>query len=210
MERADFILRLAVEEDRHPDLATVGDALIAWSNALRIAGSVIVPDSVPRIELIGVEPGSQMFRVTLKKTEDFAENLKAGAADYPLVTKTAITLATLIAGAFLGAFAQNVLSHDPQTSKEQMAVLIDLDRTMHESVELQKESANFFSILQNDPAIKGVSILSDSDRETLYYVPRSDFAHRSGLWGAPEAEVYAPRQRVSRWDVTLIRAGHPH
>ena len=92
MEEADFVLRLDIATDRLPELATVGDALIAWSEMLRAASMAVDETGIARVELAGVERGSQLFKIVLRRMESFAEHLSDGAAEYPLTAKAAMAL----------------------------------------------------------------------------------------------------------------------
>lgn len=183
-------------------MGTIGDALIMWDEMLRLAATTVNPRSEPRVELVAVEPGSQIFKVALQAIEGFAENVMDGAKDYPLTAKAALALGAMAAGSLI----QNALAPDTVISAKQMSTLKEMNDSLKESVSLQKSQQQFYSILQSDPAIDGVGLLAVGSRSELYYVPRDEFPDRSGLWDHGPNEVYKPRQKIARWEVTLIRA----
>lgn len=205
-DKPDLILRLEVAPERSPDLQNVGEALIAWNDVIKTAAQLIDPSAEAKVELAGVEPGSQLFKIVLRRVEEFAQTLKAGADQYPLTAKTALALALMIGSSVAGAVIQDSLTESPQIPEEQMGVFRGIERNLKESVELQRNAQRFYGILGHDPAITGVELLDGTDRHVIWSVPREQFAERSGFWGGEQPLIYEPKNRIARWDVTLIRA----
>jgi len=202
MSEVDFTLRFELEASRSPDADHVADALKAWVEIVRTAGSVIDPDSEIRVELVAVQPGSQKFLLALKKAEEFADNVTKGASDYPLLSKAAMALGALVGGTLIS----NAVTPDPRIPEDQMDVFVGLQNELRESNELERQSQRFYGILQEEPAIAGIEVLRGPEQTPFYRVPRREFSERSGMWG-PEAQVvYEPRSRTARWKVTLIKA----
>ena len=205
MAAADFILKLEISETRNPQAESVADALTAWVEMMRVAASVIEPGAGVRIELVGVEPGSQMFKLAIRRIEELSNRIKDGAEEFPLVSKAAMTVAGLVAGTVLGVGITNALTPDPRIPPDQMAVFNHMNEQLHESVALQRQTMRLYGVLQNEPAFDRVDVLRGSDHGLIYSVPRNEFAPRSGLWSqdAPATSTVATRTAV--WDVTLIK-----
>lgn len=203
---SDLILRFDLTDQRSPDLETVAEALIAWGNVIRTASAVIDPDGFVKIELAGVDDGSQIFKILLRRIERFSQQVRDGASEYPLTAKAALALAALIASTAGAVVLQNLIEDDPHIPKDQMRVFEKMQEDLAQSVELQRQAQDFYKILQHDPAIKEVELYDGETKRRIWSVPREEFAPRSGLWGDEDQSVYEPRQKFARWDVVLIRA----
>lgn len=207
MDEADLILKFEIAPDRNPEAESVADALDAWVDVLRAAAAVVEPDANLSVELVGVEPGSQVFRLALRKLEAQAERVKTGADEFPLISKAAITLGGLIGGTLIVVSITNAMTPDPRIPDDQMAVFQKMERELAESVELQRQSARFWGIMQDEPAFDQVDVLRPHDRQPVYQIPRSEFAERSGIWsGDEDTEVSAVVEtRRATWDVILVK-----
>lgn len=206
MADEDLILKFEILRGKSPEAESVADALAAWVDVLRAAGAVVAPGASLSIELVGVEPGSQMFKLALRKLEDAAGRVKAGSDEFPLVSKAAMTLGGLIGGTMIVVTLTNEITPDPRIPPDQMAVFEEMRQSLAESVELQRESARFWGIMQDEPAFQRVDVLRGSDRKPIYQVPRSEFAERSGLWSGDSGDVDANVEtRRATWDVILVK-----
>lgn len=203
----DIILRFEIAPGKSPEADSVAQAISAFVEVLRTAAGVIEPESGLSVELVGVEPGSQMFKLALRKVHGAAEQIAAGAADYPLYKKAAIALGSLIGGTVIVVSITNAMTPDPRIPPDQMAVFEQMNQRMAESVELQRQSARFWGIMQDEPAFDQVDVLNGFDRSPVYQVPRSEFAERSGLWsGDGQDEISATvERRTATWDVILVK-----
>jgi hypothetical protein len=199
----DLILKFEIAPGRSPEAESVAQAIAAFVDVLRAAANVVDPDSSLSVELVGVEPGSQMFKLALRNA---AERVRAGADRFPLFKRAAITLGPLIGTTLLTVTITNLITPDPRIPADQMAVFDEMSRNMAASVELQRQSARFWGITQDEPAFNGVDVLSGHDRTLVYQVPRSEFAERSGIWSGDAAEVTAlVERRTATWDVILVK-----
>lgn len=206
MASEDLILKFEIVEGKTPDAEVVARALLAWIDILKVAGSVLEPGSQLEVGLVGVENGSDIFKLSLRKAEGFAQQLKAGAEEYPLVSKAAIALAGIVGGTVVTVAVTAALTPDPRIPADQMAVFEENNRLLAESNELQRQQQRFYGILHEEPAIESVDIIRGYDREQLYTVPYADFAERSGLWSAEEAEPETQIETITAtWDVVLIK-----
>lgn len=207
MTATDIILKLEIVDGRTPDAENVANALLAWIDLLKTAGSIIDPEADLLVGLTGVEHGSNIFKLSLTRLETFAGQVRDGASEYPLASKAAIGLAGMIGASVIGVGVASVMEEDPRIPDDQMAVFVEQTKLLRESVELQREQNRFFGILHDEPAIESIDVLRP-DRTAYYTVPREDFAARSGLWtGASESAVQqqASEPRTVVWDVILLR-----
>lgn len=206
MAEADIILKFEIAPGKNPEAESVADALDAWVDVLRAAAGVIAPGESLSVELVGVEPGSQVFKLALRKMEDAAQSVKRGAEEFPLVSKAAMTLGGLIGGTMMMVSITNAMTPDPRIPADQMAVFEEMNRNLAESVDLQRESARFWGIMQDEPAFEQLDVLRGFDRQPVYQVPRGEFAERSGLWSGDDTDVTATVEtRRATWDVILVK-----
>lgn len=206
MADADLILKFEIAPDKNPEAESVADALDAWVDVLRAAAAVVAPGEGLSVELVGVEPGSHIFKLALRKLEDAAQRVKAGADEFPLVSKAAMTLGGLIGGTMIMVSITNSMTPDPRIPDDQMAVFEEMNRNLAESVELQRESARFWGIMQDEPAFDRLDVLRGYDRAPVYQIPRSEFAERSGIWsGDSELDTPTVETRRATWDVILVK-----
>lgn len=206
MAEADVVLKLEIVKGRVPDAENVANAILAWVDLLKVAGSVIDPHSEVRVGLSGVEDGSDVFKFALDRAERFAGQLAAGSSEYPLVSKAVMSLAAMVGGTVLGALAVDIVLPDPRIPDDQMAVFEEQRDLMARSVELQTQQMRFYGILDREPAIERIDVIRPYDDQTIYSVPRNQFAERSGVWGPAEPITPAVRPQTGRWDVILLRA----
>ena len=206
MADADLILKFEIAPNRSPEAQSVAEAINAYVDVLRAAASVVEPGSSLSVELVGVEPGSQLFRLALRKLEDAAERVKKGGEEYPLVSKTALALAALIGSTVIGTAITHELTPDPRIPPDQMAVFEKMENEMAQSLELQRESARFWGVMQDEPAFDRLDVLRGADREPFYQIPRGEFAERSGMWsGDAEEQSTQVETRRTTWDVILVK-----
>ncbi|MBY8828656.1 hypothetical protein [Hephaestia mangrovi] len=206
MVQEDLILKLEIVPERAPEADSVAEAIAAFVDVLRAAAAVAEPETGLSVELVGVEPGSQMFKLALRKLHDAAERIGEGGDEFPLFKKAAITLGGLIGSTVLVVTITNAMTPDSRIPPDQMAVFEEINRNMAESVDLQRQSARFWGVMQDEPAFSGVRVLNGHDRSQIYSVPRSEFAERSGLWDGDGGEfVAATERRTATWDVILVK-----
>lgn len=206
MAEADLILKFEITPGLNPEAESVAAALDAWVDVLRAAAAVVAPGESLAVELVGVEPGSQVFKLALRKLEDVAQRVKKGGDEFPLVSKAAMTLGGLIGGTMIIVSITNSMTPDPRIPDDQMAVFEEMNRNLAESLELQRESARFWGIMQDEPAFKQVDVLRGFDRSPVYEVPREEFAERSGLWSGDGAQLHETVEtRRATWDVILVK-----
>lgn len=203
----DIVLKLEIVPGAVPNAENVARALLAYIDMLKVAQTVIEPGSQLEVGLIGVEDGSDVFRLQLKRAEAFATTLKAGMEEYPLVSKALMALVGTIGVTLIGVAVTSVVTSDPRIPDDQMKVFHEHNRLLEESNELQRQQNRFFGILHEEPAIDRVDVMR-GDRTLVYSVPKNDFAARSGLWtgGSDEAETVTNETRTETWDVVLIKA----
>lgn len=198
----DIILRFGIAEGRNPQANSVAEALAAFVEVLQSAAEVVDPETRLSVELVGVEPGSQMFKLALRKVHEFGEQVEAGADQYPLYKKAAIALGGLIGGTMV----VNAVTPDPRIPEDQMVVFQEMNQNVAASVQLQRDSARFWGINHDDPAIEHVDVLNGFDRSPIYQVPRVEFADRSGLWTGDSDEIATTTEpRTATWDVILVK-----
>lgn len=199
----DLILKFEIAPGRSPEADSVAQALAAFVEVLRASAAVVEPESALSVELIGVEHGSQLFKLALRNA---AERIKAGGKEYPLIKKAAIQLGGLIGSTVVIVSITNAITPDPRIPKDQMAVFQQMEKDMAASVDLQRQSAKFWGIMQDEPAFERVDVLRGFDRTPIYQVPRSEFAERSGVWSDEGAELTATvERRTATWDVILVK-----
>lgn len=158
------------------------------------------------VELAGVEAGSQMFKMLLRRAEQAAQQVKGGSAEYPLISQVAIALGGMIVAGTIGSAATIALQPDPRIPDDQMHVFEQMGKDLHESVELQKKNTEFYGILQDEPAFRELKVLDGPSRTQLYSIPRSEFGARSGLWTGDDERVSPTvESRTAVWDVILIK-----
>lgn len=204
MIHEDLVLRFEIAEGKRPEAASLAQALAAFADVLRAAANVVEPESILLVEVVGVKPGSQMFKLALRKANTFLERADKGADDFPLVKKALIALGGLIGGTLIVVGMTNTLTPDPRIPADQMAVFDQMNERMAESVDLQRQSARFWGVTQDEPAFERVQVLRGQDRSIIYQVPRSEFAARSGIWSDESTElVQAVEKRSATWDVIL-------
>lgn len=202
----DLVFKLDIVPGRAPTLAAVAKVLEAYGEVLREAAGLLEPRNETSIELVGVEPGSDVFLIALRGIETFGETLRLGARRYPLVSNTALTLGGLIGSAILSAGITIAITPDPRIPDDQMAIFVETNKLMKESVELQKKNMRLYEALQNDPAFESVKVLGGGDRRVIAHVPRREFAERSGLWREQEQPVKRTIEtRRAVWEVVLIK-----
>lgn len=197
----DIILKFEIVKGRRPKAQSVAEALAAFVEVLQSAAEAIEPGSTLTVELVGVEPGSQMFKLALNKLHAFGQQVADGADDYPLYKKAAIALGSLIGGTLV----VNAVTPDPRIPQDQMAVFIETNANMAESVQLQRDAAKFWGINQDEPAFERVDVLNGFDRSPIYQIPRGEFADRSGLWAGDVELSSTTEPRTATWDVILVK-----
>jgi hypothetical protein len=203
---ADLVLKFEIDPDRDPLAESVAHALDAWVDVLKASAAVVDPESALVVELVGVEPGSQVFKFALRKLEAQAQRIKAGGDEYPLLSKTAIALGGLVVGSMVAVGAENLWGRDLRLPADQMAVFNSISDNLAKSVQLQQENARFWGILQDEPAFKGVEAQRGYDRSRIFEVPRDEFATRSGIWSGDDEQILALTEtRTAVWDVVLIK-----
>lgn len=208
MAEVDVTLRFEIAEGQTPDAENIIRALSAYVEILKTAGEIVAPQSRMEVGLAGVEDGSDIFKFVLRNCENFGENLVSGMAEYPLVSRAAITLGGLIGGTMIIIGLENRFSDDPQLPPEQMVVFQENNRLLSESNDLQKREMEFFGILQEEPAYERIDIIRPYGGGTIHSVPRAEFASRSGLWIGDESTVSDPSSQTitDTWNVILIKA----
>jgi len=194
----DVILKLEIEPGKQPELEAVARLLLAWVDTLETSAAIVDPEYRLRVELVGVEDGSDVFKAALKRIKD-------GADRYPEAKRISITLGSLIASNVLMIGMTVALTPNPRIPDDQMAVFQENNRLLAESVELQRKSAHLFEQAHEMPAIREIVVLDGEDRETLFKIPRSEFAERGGLWSGNEAEASGSEVRFATWDVILLK-----
>lgn len=205
MANADLILKFELVPGRSPDADNAAQALAAWVDLLRAAVSAIEPGTEVKIELVGVEKGSQTFLFAMRRVEQFGADVLDGMSEFPLIKKAVIALGGLVTSTAIIVGVTNVLTPDPRIPDDQMAVFEEQRDLLRESVELQREQARFYGTLQNEPAYDRIDVLN-GEYARIYTIPRDQFAARSGLW-AEDTEVFTLRTepRSAVWDVVLIK-----
>lgn len=206
MVEEDLVLRFEIVEGKNPEVESVAQALAAFADVLRAAATAIEPESSLVVELVGVEPGSNKFRMILRKAHRTLEEISAGADEYPIYKKAAMALGGLVCGTVIVVGITNSLTPDPRIPPDQMAVFQQMNERMAESVELQRQSARFWGITQDEPAFHRVQVLSGQGRVVMFDVPRTEFAARSGVWGDEESDIeQLVERRSATWDVILVK-----
>ena len=206
-QTADIVLKFETLPGRAPKLEAVTRALDAWGEMLRTAAEIAEPGSIPSIELVGVEDGSQVFKIALKKLQEFGATVSEGAAEYPIPKKLAIALSGSITTGLVAVGLQAALL-PTGLPDDQMEVFKETNRLLTESVDLQRKNKEFYEALQEEPAYTAVKVLEGEDGTVLYEVPKSEFATRSGVWGEEEdddVEQPETQVRTATWDVVLIK-----
>lgn len=202
MVEADIILKFDIVEGKSPDLDNVIRALSSWSDLMKVAGSIVDPNFNTKVELVGVEEGSEKFLLALRKINKELHNLKTGAEEYDLIAKAAMML-----GGAIGTTLFNIaVTPDPRIPEDQMEVFKEQNKLLEESNELERERQKYYDILQDEPAIESFEVTRACDNKVLYNVPRAQFATLSGLWeddAVEEKPLVEKRDRV--WDVILIK-----
>ncbi len=207
MVEADVTIRFVSEDGKTPNAENVLRALSTYVEILKIAGSVVDPSGRTEVGLAGVEAGSDVFKFVLRKCEDFGDHLTSGVSEYPLVSKAAISLGSLISGTVIIIGLTNALTPDPRIPDDQMEIFEENNRLLEESVELQRKEMEFYGILQEEPAYQSFEVIRPYSQEVVYKVPREEFAARSGLWMSDEIIEAEPdaQTRTATWDVVLIK-----
>lgn len=199
----DLILKFEIVPGLNPEADSVAEAIAAFVDVLRASAAVVDPDSILSVELVGVEPGSQMFKLALR---DVTKRIKVSADRFPLIKKALITLGPLIGSTVLVVTIDNAITPDPRIPDDQMAVFEEMNKNMAESLQLQRETARFWGVVHDEPAFGGVDVLNGYDRSPVYQVPRGEFAERSGFWSGDSEEVATTvERRVATWDVILVK-----
>ena len=207
MADADVTLRFEIAEGQTPDAENVVRALAAYIEILKTAGGIVAPGARMEVGLAGVEDGSDIFKFVLRSCEGFGENLKGGMAEYPLVSKAAITLGGLIGTTMIVIGLENHFSDDPRLPPEQMQVFEENNRLLKESNDLQRREIEFYGILQEEPAYEAIDIIRPYGGGTTYTVPKSEFSDRSGFWLTEPATALDPSAQTitDTWTVVLIK-----
>ncbi len=202
----DFVFKLEIVPGRSPKVESVTRALEAWADVIRTAAEIAEPESVASVELVGVEDGSDVFRIALRKMQNFGQAVADGAEEYPVATKVAVALSGMITTGLIAVGLQVAIVPDPRIPVDQMAVFKRTNELLAESNELQRKNMQFYGIVQDEPAFESVKVLNGGDRAQLYEVPRTEFATRAGLWDeATPTEQPVPETRTATWDVTLLK-----
>lgn len=206
MVQPDLVLEFEIEPGRSPDLANVARALLAWNDAVQAVVAAIDPGERVVVELLGVEPGSQRFKQILKRYERFSEQVEEGAADYPLIWKQTKWLAQCVAGGIIVAGITNAMAPESQTP-ELVDAIKDLNDTIRGDRDLTQSSQSFYEVLQNEPAISKLEVFEGDAKTPLYSVPRSEFAHRSGLFQAQDEsdDIEQIKPQTGTWEVVLVK-----
>jgi hypothetical protein len=207
MADPDVTLRFDVKPGEVPNAENVIRALAAYIDILKAAGKAIDPGSVMEVGLAGVEDGSDIFKLTLRRCESAASHLAGGMKEYPHLSKVAITLGGLIATSVVVVAIENALSDDTLLSDEQMHVFEENNRLLRESTELRRREMEFYGILQEEPAYDAIEFIRPYGDQVPHRVPRSEFAERSGIWGDQSEVIEDPTTRPASavWDVILIK-----
>lgn len=207
MVEPDLVLRFEIEDGEVPNAESIAKALLAWIDLLKVAGEVIEPGSRLEVGLTGVEDGSDIFKLVLRRLQSFGETMQAGMSEYPLPSKAAMTLGGLIGGTVIGTAITNAITPDPRIPDDQMAIFQQNNKLLEESVDLQKQQMRFYGILYDEPAVKEFEVIRPYDGRVVYRIPRSEFADRSGLWSgdAPPEVATMTETRTATWDVVLIK-----
>lgn len=203
MIEADLILEFEIEDGKSPDLENVARTLLAWNDAVQAAARAIDPSAEIVVELVGVEAGSQRFRQIFRHIDNFADNVEEGGKEYPHIWKHSKALAKCIAGGILLAGVTHAVTPDDQTP-----VLRDIRDLLRKDIETRQASQIFYESAQHEPSFSKIDVYeSDYASEPVYSVPRSEFAHRSGLFDpqGDEAETVTTRPRTVTWEVVLVR-----
>lgn len=204
----DLVLKLEIAPGQVPNAENVANVLLAYVEMLRVAASVVEPESKIEVGLAGVEDGSDVFRLTLRRMENAGGSLLAGMSDYPLLSKALIALAGMTATSLVTIALTATFAPDPRIPDDQMRVFEEQRRLLEESVSLQRQQMRFYSLLHEEPAIERIDVMRGGDRSLVYSVPQHEFVYRGGLWSgledAMEQEDTQPRTEV--WDVVLIKA----
>lgn len=196
MISADVELRFEIVPGRSPQAEHVVAAISAWVEMTKVAGAIIDPDLEVRIDLVGVEEGSQIFKFALRRI---------GQASIPDVKKYAMIGAGMVTSAAIGALVTNVLTPDPRIPSDQMKVFNEISQKMSESVDLQRQSMRFYGVLQDEPAYDAIDVKESGKPAPLFVVPRTEFAARSGVWMPEEPKKILTETRIATWDVVLIK-----
>lgn len=196
MVSADVELRFEITPGRSPQAEHVVAAISAWVEMTKVAGAVIDPGLEIRIDLVGVEEGSQIFKFALRQL---------GQVSISEVKKYAMIGAGVVTTAAITTIVTNALTSDPQIPAEQMKVFAEMNQKMSESVDLQRQSMRFYGILQDEPAYNGIDVKKPGNPNPLFVVPRTEFAARSGVWMPEEPKMILAETRVATWDVVLIK-----
>lgn len=204
MDGQDIALKFELVDGRYPEAENVAAALAAYADMLKTAASIIDPESSLAVEVLGVEQGSQIFLLLLRRVEQFAERVNSGAAQYPLVSQLAIAGGGLIATTLMGVGATALIQGDTKLDEEQMAVFEKMGESLAASAELQKQGAAFFETVNDEPAYQEIRILGP-DKRPIFSVPRSEFAARTGLFTQIATVEEKVERRSGTWDVTLIK-----
>lgn len=207
MVEADVILRFEVAEGQTPDAEKIAHALLAWIDLMKVAGDVVMPGSRVEVGLAGVEDGSDIFKLTLRHCEDFAEHLTSGMKEFPLVARATMALGGMIGSTVIGAVIADAIIPDPRIPADQMATFERNTKLLEESVELQKQQMRFYGILHEEPAVSIFEVIRPYDSRVIYRIPRHEFADRSGLWSGDNDVIVqsTTATRTATWDVVLIK-----
>lgn len=203
MTDTDLILKFEIVDGKSPDLDNILRALSAWSDMMKVAGSIIEPDFETKIELVGVEEGSEKFLLGLRKINKGMHTIKSGSEDYDLIAKSAMMLGGLI-GTTLFTIA---VTPDDRIPEDQMQTFEENNRLLKESNELEKHRQRYYGILQEEPAIDSYEIARGHDEMVIYTVPRSEFYSLSGINQEDNFVEDKPmiEKREDTWNVILIK-----
>src|SRR3546814_9247730 len=78
MANAGVILKFEIVEGRSPEAVNAAEALSAWVDLLCAAAAIVEPGEIVRIDLVGVQSGSQVFEFAIRKIEQFLVDTREG------------------------------------------------------------------------------------------------------------------------------------
>jgi hypothetical protein len=139
--------------------------------------------------------------------EKIAKTIDEGSQEYPFIWKHTKSLAGCIATAVAAAGATVLIAPASHAPPEEMQVLKDIRDTLQEDIDLRRSSQSFYGILQDEPSFSELRLFEGEESTPLLTVPRSEFAHRSGLFQPEEdaIEVTTEKPRTATWEVILVR-----
>lgn len=210
---ADLTLTLGLKPGRNANAAVVAEALAAWVLLVGEAAKAIDPLDPVVVELVGLEEGSLKLRQLLRRAEGIANDISAGADEYPTLKAIAIGMAAATATAAIGVGIEKVLEDPVQEvrlSKEDRELLQNQVAKVNDSVAVQHASRRFYQAIERDPAVTEIVVLEGPEDIPVVRVPREEFSDRGGLWQIEEEIVESERTTRDVWDVVLLKAPFLH